>query len=432
MEIGVEQTIDHAGPSSSAMPPRCAGNAGIATKIDGSGSNWMGDVHLWFHGGHGGGKTRENEARSEGYLKLANLSAETTEEDVLALFKKYYNTLKSVKIETKGGRSKGFGHAVFGYKGERDKALIELNGTTLKGSALSLSKSDGPTAATSASGQAGRGGAAAAPGRKRARGPDGTLADEEIQAMLLEREAARSRRDYNAADAVLTELRANGILVDQAGATWRAADGRTGLLPKGLPAAMRPAGGPGGSKGGEVDEACTLYTSLTGDPSLGTNVLKRILAPFNVVDAHGMHGYARLTFEDALAASTAKGITHYSPTGRAFRCISAAEWREATGQPEPAAAAAAAQAAGSLPEGWSAGWSHEYGTLYYTEAATGRTQWEKPEPPAPLVEYEEEEEEEEAEAGGGRRRRGRRRSRPAGSTATRAARCRGPSPKRPS
>ena len=180
----------------------------MATKVDASGSSSVGDIYMWFLGTGGGASNKvATEKAGPALLRVGGLAAGTTGEDLHGLFGKYYNTVGTVSLIGSSSAS-----VAFSNHAERDKAVIELNGTSLKGARLQLSKQQ-PQAA-----------AGAAVARKRTR--DGSLADETIHALLLEREAARRRRDYTSADALVTELKQAGVLIDSASGTWRAADGQ--------------------------------------------------------------------------------------------------------------------------------------------------------------------------------------------------------------
>jgi len=219
-------------------------------------------------------------------------------------------------------------------------------------------------------------------GAKRGRGP---ISDSEIQRLLLERQKMRSQRDYRTADAYSAELKQHGVLLDNAAATWRAADGRTGYIPQ---------GGVGGVRGHGVaaaeDDSKLMYVQLAGQESMGTHTLKKILAPFNVEEVKpAAGGYAVVTFADAEAAARALALDHYSPVGVKLVVLTAAQYREAVFVPAPPP---------PLPAGWACDWSVEHGRTYYYNTTLGVTQWEAPKA-AGLVAYSDEEEEgEEAEA----------------------------------
>ena len=271
-------------------------------------------------------------------MRVSGMTPETTGADLRRLLERYYSTVKDIKM------GKGWADITFGMSGERDKALVELQGAVLLGARLTLTKHAPASAGINAS-------------KPRKRGRDGSLADDEIQvrimpyippvspprdeslsatqsalprclnhtlsidslapllpralvqSMLLERETFRRRRDYGAADALVTELRASGVLVDARNGTWRAADGRTGMLPSAPPAA-----GWGGSTVGTaaVDPGRVLYARLCGDDSLGTHTLKRILGPFRVEEVWGTangSGQARIEPHSPLATSTRACVT---------------------------------------------------------------------------------------------------------------------------
>ena len=120
------------------MPRLSAGNPGTASKVDASGSSSMGDVHMWFRSGTATAAETGGNKFKEGSLKLANLATETTEVDVKALLQRYYSTVKTVKLAGDGAVCTGTGLVTFGNSAERDRALIELQGTTLCGARLSL------------------------------------------------------------------------------------------------------------------------------------------------------------------------------------------------------------------------------------------------------------------------------------------------------
>ena len=309
------------------------------------------DVHLWFHGtSHGTEK-----AKTEGALRVSNLSSESSEGDVRRLLGRYYSTVKTVTM------ARGSAIVTFGRSGERDKALVELQGTQLNGARLSLAKYEGSRTSATA---------------PRKRGPNGELTDDSIQAVLLERDAARRRRDYAKADALVGELRTCGILLDTQAGTWRCSDGRTGMLPAGNApggSALGVSNGlEAGTTAGAPAPACILYARLAGESSLGTHTLKRILTPFNVSEVSGTRdGYAACVFSDAGSAATALSLTHYTPVGTKITLLSAERYCAATGRPPPSSAAA-------LPEGWVMGWSAEYQRPYYTYPAANLTQWEPP------------------------------------------------------
>ena len=60
----------------------------------------------------------------------------------------------------------------------------------------------------------------------------GPLSNDQIMALLAQRESARIGRDYPRSDAMRDELRNAGVNVDDRDKTWRAADGRTGTIPR--------------------------------------------------------------------------------------------------------------------------------------------------------------------------------------------------------
>ena len=57
------------------------------------------------------------------------------------------------------------------------------------------------------------------------------MADNDIIAKLVEREVARSTRDFGTADRIREELRAAGVMIDDRARTWRTMDGRGGIRP---------------------------------------------------------------------------------------------------------------------------------------------------------------------------------------------------------
>ena len=203
------------------MPPRSAGNPNMGSRIDASASSSMGDVFQMFSTGNASWGARiTNEAeRKEGALRVGGLGPEVTEAAIQAFFGKFYRTVKAARKTTTSSAV-----VTFGYAGERDRALLEMQGRELMGHSLQCHK-DRETDLLEA------------PVKK-------TLRDDEIHAMLVEREAARSRRDYPGADALADRLKQAGVLLDRTGGTWRAADGRTGLIPAAPPrggaAGMRP------------------------------------------------------------------------------------------------------------------------------------------------------------------------------------------------
>ena len=279
------------------MPPRSAGNPNMGSRIDASASSSMGDVFQMFSTGNASWGARiTNEAeRKEGALRVGGLGPEVTEAAIQAFFGKFYRTVKAARKTTTSSAV-----VTFGYAGERDRALLEMQGRELMGHSLQCHK-DRETDLLEA------------PVKK-------TLRDDEIHAMLVEREAARSRRDYPGADALADRLKQAGVLLDRTGGTWRAADGRTGLIPAAPP--RGGGGGGGGARGPRApptaeETARTLLVELGGDQSCGTGTLGKIFAPFNVASVTGgRDGYARLAFADADAAAAALAVAHYTPTGR--------------------------------------------------------------------------------------------------------------------
>jgi hypothetical protein len=125
------------------MPKLSAGNHGHASKIDASGSSSMADVHMWFRGtGSSDADAGNRPKQSAGWLKITGLAPEATTADVRALFERYYSTVNAVNLATSAGRCKGHAEVSFRMSGERDRALIDLQGTMLLGTRLSLSKHD--------------------------------------------------------------------------------------------------------------------------------------------------------------------------------------------------------------------------------------------------------------------------------------------------
>ena len=310
----------------------------------------MMDVHLWFRGTGASAETGRAPAHLPGHMWVSGLSAETTETDIRRLLERYYSTVGEIKMQRGGAQ------IAFGKTGERDRCLIELQGTTLMGARLSLSKLE-PQAAVAA--------------RPRKRQRDGSLVDDEIQTMLLERETHRRRRDYVAADRIVAELRTNGVMIDTTLSTWRSADGRTGYLPSAVGPAAHVAAG-SGTPSAALDETRCLYARLSGDESIGTHTLRRILAPFNIDEVSSTRdGYALCNFVDAGSAATALSLSHYTPTGRKISLISSAAYRQQTG-----AASLANASAPPLPAGWTCGWSAEWNRWYYANAEAAITQWE--------------------------------------------------------
>jgi hypothetical protein len=80
-------------------------------------------------------------------LRVAGLSADTSAADVRGLLGRYYNTVKDVTLSGNGASASARAHVVFGNSAERDKALVELQGATLKGAKLILSKQQATSAA---------------------------------------------------------------------------------------------------------------------------------------------------------------------------------------------------------------------------------------------------------------------------------------------
>lgn len=98
---------------------------------------------VWFLGTGGPGPAAKVKAEPA-MLRIAGLSAGTSAADVRALFSKYYNTVKDVNTS---GDSAGRALVLFGNAAERDKALIELQGSTLKGAKMQLTKHQSANAA---------------------------------------------------------------------------------------------------------------------------------------------------------------------------------------------------------------------------------------------------------------------------------------------
>ena len=120
--------------------------------------------------------------------------------------------------------------------------------------------------------------------------------------MLLRRETAKATRDFRGADALRDSLKRSGVLIDEGSRTWRADDGRSGMLP---PRQAAPATGHGRGQHGvaKFDEARTLCAPL-GEGSYGTNTLSRIFAPFNVESVTSTRdGYAALLLPEPLHAN---------------------------------------------------------------------------------------------------------------------------------
>jgi hypothetical protein len=397
----------------------------MSSKVDASGSSSMGDVHMMFHMGSGAGSWGQRKEklgeRSSARLRLSGLGAEVSEEQVKDFFSRFYSTVDGVQLERSGGQSRGHGFVSFRFGGERDKAVIELQGRELQGYPLSLSKAAAAAPRPSANA------AAASP----ARGPP--LTDEQIFSLLLRRETARAHRDFKAADGLRDALRHNGVLVDETERTWRTDDGRGGLLPprQAAPASGAWLGGGGGSVGvsnfgvsnfgvSKFDEARTLCAPL-GDESYGTQTLARILSPFRVESVTSTRdGYAACLFPDAQSATAALGVGHYTPTGNRIGLVAARNLRLSR---EAAAQASAASAYGGqgahtvfggywtpMEGGWVAEWSSQHGCFYYTHPSRGLTQWEPPGGGAMggaaavggggLVDYSDDEEEEKEEGNG--------------------------------
>ena len=174
------------------MPPRSAGNPNMGSRIDASASSSMGDVFQMFSTGNASWGARiTNEAeRKEGALRVGGLGPEVTEAAIQAFFGKFYRTVKAARKTTTSSAV-----VTFGYAGERDRALLEMQGRELMGHALQCHK-DRETDLLEA------------PVKK-------TLRDDEIHAMLVEREAARSRRDYPGADALADRLKQAGVLLER-------------------------------------------------------------------------------------------------------------------------------------------------------------------------------------------------------------------------
>ena len=105
------------------MPKLSAGNAGVASKVDASGSSSTMDIHLWFRGSATDAE-RGPKPKIPGFLKAAGLAPETTEAALRGLFSRYYSTVDKVDVAmaSDGSRCKGFAHVKFGMRGERDRA----------------------------------------------------------------------------------------------------------------------------------------------------------------------------------------------------------------------------------------------------------------------------------------------------------------------
>ncbi len=336
---------------SSQLPamPRSAGNPNMSSKVDASGTSSMGDVHQWFKKGDTSWGQRKGAAEemSEGALSIAGLGPEVSEQQVRDFFGRFYSTVSNVRLtRDASGKSKGSGTVTFRFAGERDKAVSELSGRELGGHTLNLSKlSARATETNSLLGQQTR------PGQSGGAAAGRDMTDEEIHKALLRREALRANRDFNGADLLAKELRARGVLLDTRALTWRASDGRTGQIPS------RPLGhgGRAQQQGGPLsaaDAARTLRVQL--DESFGTNMIKRILGPYNVEEVSGTRdGWANLTFADAASAATALSVAHYSPTGGKITLVS----YEQHAASAAAAAAPHAGASGGGKPALNAGWT---------------------------------------------------------------------------
>ena len=74
-------------------------------------------------------------------LYVGNLSREVTEEDLRAAFGAFGQVTSAAVIKDKfSGESRGFGFVEMASKEEAEKAIAELNGTDLKGRAISVNE----------------------------------------------------------------------------------------------------------------------------------------------------------------------------------------------------------------------------------------------------------------------------------------------------
>lgn len=175
----------------------------MGSKVDASGSSSMGDVFQWFRPGDGswGQRTVRAHEKVEAYLSVGGLPSGVSEDEIKRHFTAFYSTVKRVSMI-----KPGTAQVLFGYAGERDKAFMEMQGRPLKGCPLQLSRYTPPDQVQIA-------------GAKRGRGP---ISDAEIQRLLLERQKARSQRDYRRADAYAAELKQHGVLLDLQSSSWYA------------------------------------------------------------------------------------------------------------------------------------------------------------------------------------------------------------------
>ena len=134
----------------------------------------MGDVFQWFRPGDGtwGQRAHNAHEKVEGWLNVAGLPSGLSQDELKAHFKRFYSTVKQVKMIKQGSAQ-----VLFGFVAERDKALGEMQGQALKGCPLMLSKYS-PAEPVQI-----------APMRKRGRGG---ISDDEIQKFLLDREVRRT------------------------------------------------------------------------------------------------------------------------------------------------------------------------------------------------------------------------------------------------
>ena len=101
------------------MPRPSAGNSGMSSKVDASGSSSMTDVFMWFRPG----ATVDKRQQGTGILRVLGLGKETSEEDIRGLLGRYYSTVRSIKMVSSTAL------VTFGMEGERDRAIAELQGT---------------------------------------------------------------------------------------------------------------------------------------------------------------------------------------------------------------------------------------------------------------------------------------------------------------
>eukprot|EP00966_Prymnesium_polylepis_P096648 2239325-Prymnesium_polylepis.1 len=161
----------------------------------------MGDVFQWFRPGDGSWGQRAVKAheKKEAWLNVGGLPTGVGNDELKKHFQAFYSTVKQVKF-VKAGQAQ----VLFGFMGERDKALVEMQGRPLKGCPLQLS-SHVPQEAVQIA------------GAKRGRGP---IAESEIQRLLLERQTAKVQRNFRTADAYTAELKQHGVLIDGQEGTW--------------------------------------------------------------------------------------------------------------------------------------------------------------------------------------------------------------------